>query len=63
MTKDEAVREFGTQVALGEALGINQNTVSSWDKVPILRQLQLEALTKGRLKADAECEPFKVQAA
>ena len=63
MTKDEAIQHFGTQVALSEALGINQGTVSSWVKVPILRQLQLEALTEGQLKADAECEPFKVQAA
>ena len=63
MTKDDAISEFGTQVALSEALGITQGTVSSWGKVPILRQLQIEALTGGRLKADAECDSFRVAAA
>jgi hypothetical protein len=63
MTKEDAVSAFGTQMALAKALGITQGTIAGWDKVPVLRQLQIEALTDGRLKADPECEPFKVQAA
>ena len=63
MTKEDAVAAFGTQIALAKALGITQGTIAGWDKVPVLRQLQLEALTEGQLKADTECEPFKVQAA
>lgn len=63
MTKEEAIREFGTQVALAKALGLTQHTVSSWGEVPVLRQLQIEVITEGRLKAGPECEPFKVLAA
>ncbi len=64
MTKDEAIAEFGTQTALAEALGITQGSISLWsDKVPVLRQLQIEALTRGRLKADADCDSFRVMAA
>jgi len=63
MTKEDAVSAFGPQMGLAKALGITQGTVAGWDKVPVLRQLQIEVLTEGRLKADPECEPFKVQAA
>ena len=64
MTKDEAIAAFGTQAALADALGITQGSVSLWpDKVPVLRQLQLEALTQGRLKADPECDSFRVVSA
>jgi DNA-binding transcriptional regulator YdaS (Cro superfamily) len=51
-TKD-AIRYFGTQDALAKALGIKQSAVGQWpERVPELRQLQLELLTKGELKAD-----------
>jgi hypothetical protein len=55
MTKDQAVEHFGTQVALAAALKMHQSTVCAWDEVPALRQIQLERLTGGKLKADPEC--------
>ena len=59
MTKDEAIAEFGTQAKLAEALGMTQGSVSLWEKVPPLRQLQIEALTGGKLRADPECDKFR----
>ena len=61
MTKDEAVKHYGTQAKLAEALGIFQGSVALWkDKVPPMRQLQIEALTGGALKAGPECDKFRV---
>ena len=54
MTKDEAIAHFGSQAALADALGIKPPSVAEWDAVPDLRQLQLEILTRGKLKADPE---------
>ena len=53
MHKSEAVSYFGTQKKLADALGIKQGSVSGWkDLVPIGRALQLEKLTRRRLKVD-----------
>ncbi len=50
----DAVRFFGGPTALARALGIEPPSIYSWGKtVPPLRQLQLELLTRGKLKADA----------
>lgn len=62
MTKQEAVEAFGTQVLLAKALDMTQGSVAAWKHVPPLRQLQIEALTKGRLKAGPECDMFRVPA-
>jgi DNA-binding transcriptional regulator YdaS (Cro superfamily) len=63
MTKQQAIQFFGTQQKLAEALGIKQHTISgSWsDRPPALRQLQIERITKGKLKADEDCAPFRVK--
>lgn len=51
LTKD-AIAHFGTQAALAQALGIKQQSVADWgETVPPLRQLQLERITDGVLKA------------
>lgn len=56
MTKDQAIKHFGTQAKLAEALGMSQGSVSLWGEYPpAVRQLQLEALTAGELKAEADC--------
>jgi len=55
MTKDEAVAYFKTQVALAAALNMHQSTVCAWEEVPDLRQIQLERLTGGALRADPKC--------
>ena len=63
MTKDEAIAEFGTQVKLAAALGMSQGSVSLWGVYPPeLRQLQIEALTGGRLRAEPECDKYRVAA-
>ena len=62
MTKDQAIAQFGTQLKLAEALGIQQSAVSLWGEFPPeLRQLQIEALTKGALKAGPECDKYRVE--
>jgi hypothetical protein len=62
MTKDQAVEAFDTQVKLAEALGITQGSVAGWGTYPpALRQLQIEALTGGKLKAELDCDKFRVQ--
>lgn len=56
MTKDEAIKYFKTQAALGAALGCKQNTVSGWNEYPPdSRQLQIERVTLGALKAEPGC--------
>lgn len=61
MKKTDAIQHFGTQVALAAAIGVDQSTISkSWGEYPPpLRQLQLEALTGGLLKAEASILPKK----
>lgn len=63
MTKDQAIQFFGTQVLLAKALGMSQGSVSLWgDYPPELRQLQIEALTRGVLKAEPGCDKYRVAA-
>jgi hypothetical protein len=54
MTTEEAIQwAGGTQVLLAEKLKINQPSVSAWGEYPPdLRQIQIERLSKGRLKAE-----------
>ena len=50
-TKD-AVEYFGKKSALAEALGIKKQSIYTWGLiVPFKRQLQLEKLTNGKLRA------------
>lgn len=61
MTKNQAVSHYGTQGKLAEALGMRQSSVSLWGAYPPpLRQLQIEALTSGALKAERDCDMFRV---
>lgn len=63
MTKDDAVKHFGSQTALAAALQMNQSTISTWGSFPPeLRQLQIEALTAGLLKAEPSCDKYRVPA-
>lgn len=57
MTKSEAIAHYGGNVsALARALGIDQSSVYSWGVYPPdPRQLQLERLTKKKLRAEPGC--------
>lgn len=62
MTKDQALQHYaGNQTQLAKALGIHQSTVCKWVEVPPLRQIQLEQITKGKLKADPDCFTKKAE--
>lgn len=64
MRTTEVVKHYGTQLAVAEALGIRQSSVAEWsDFPPPLRQLQIEHLTRGKLKAEPECKPEREAAA
>lgn len=55
MTVSEVLSYYRTQTAVAEALNMKQNSVAGWvqrNRVPLLRQLQIEKKTGGRLKAE-----------
>lgn len=55
MTTADAIRYYGTQQKLADALGISQSTVAEWGEFPPpLRQLQLQDVTKARLRAERD---------
>jgi DNA-binding transcriptional regulator YdaS (Cro superfamily) len=57
MRTADAIRHFGSQYALAKALKIKQPSVAKWNKYPPdVRQLQIERITQGKLKAEPECE-------
>lgn len=60
MKKSDVLDHFGGPTATAKALGLSQPTVTNWgDVVPPLRQLQVESLTGGVLKADPGCFHIK----
>ena len=56
MTYDDILRVYKTQQKAAEALGISQPTISGWKRngIPELRQFQIQAITRGRLKAERQ---------
>lgn len=54
MQKTDAIQHFGSQKKLAEALGMkSQSAVSEWpEMVPLGRALQIEKITRGKLKVD-----------
>ena len=63
MKKQEVLDYFGGVIATAKALGISQPSVSNWgEDLPELRQLELEQLTGGTLKAGPECDKYRVPA-
>jgi DNA-binding transcriptional regulator YdaS (Cro superfamily) len=56
MRTDEAITYFGSQVKLAKALAMAQPSIAQWgDFPPAIRQVQIERLTNGGLKAEPEC--------
>lgn len=61
MTKDQLLIHYGSQEAVAKALGIKQPSVANWrDPLPELRQLEIERLTDGALRAGPECDKYRV---
>jgi hypothetical protein len=62
MKTSEAVEFFGSQRAIAIALRIKQPSVCKWgESIPHLRQLQIESLSGGALKAEKGILPRKAQ--
>ena len=58
----DATKHFGTQTELARLLGTRQSTVASWGEFPPpLRQLQIQALSGGLLKAEGQILPRKAK--
>ena len=54
MNPQELIAHFGTQAAAARALGLTWAAIYLWQKrgsIPYLRQLQIEQVTAGALKA------------
>lgn len=50
------IEHFLTKAKLAAALGIEPPSIYDWGEYPPgLRQIQIERLTKGKLKAEANC--------
>lgn len=60
MRTEDAIRFYGSQSALARALGIAQASVAGWGEYPPGgRQLQLEKITRNKLKAEPDCMASK----
>lgn len=53
MTRTQVIKHFGGKASIARALGISYAAVQQWgERVPELRQHQLEKITQGLLKAE-----------
>jgi hypothetical protein len=63
MTTQECIDYFKDKPSLAKALGIKLPSVYEWGEYPPpLRQLQLQLLTRNKLKAEPDCTPKKAVA-
>ena len=61
MKKQQVLDYFGGGTAVARALGIAPPSVTNWsDPMPELRQLEIEQLTEGKLRAGPECDKYRV---
>lgn len=56
MTHKDLIDFFDSEIKAAVAIGVTQMTVNNWKRngIPRLVQLAIQALTKGKLKADSE---------
>ena len=56
MTYDDLIQHYGSQIEIARALGVAPPSVHGWQYtgVPPLRQLQIEGLTRKKLRADPD---------
>jgi DNA-binding transcriptional regulator YdaS (Cro superfamily) len=55
MTYDQLINHFGTQLTAARAIAVSQPAMSNWKargRIPLVQQLRIEVLTKGKLKAE-----------
>lgn len=51
MQIEDVIRHFGGRAQVAKALGLTDSAVYQWRKrVPLLRQMQIEAITDGALR-------------
>lgn len=56
MRTQDAISYFTTAAALAERLGVTASAISQWgEHPPDARQLLLERITEGKLKAEPGC--------
>jgi hypothetical protein len=61
MKTTHCIEHFGSKADLAKALGIAPPSVYEWGEFPPdLRQLQVEALTAGKLRAEPGCDKFRI---
>lgn len=59
MTKDEAIKAFGSQAKLAEALGLSRAAVSLWgETVPPLRAYQIREILDRRQAEQTTTNPL-----
>ncbi|WP_265658555.1 Cro/CI family transcriptional regulator [Francisella philomiragia] len=54
MTINQVIKYFGTKAEVAKVLKIEPSAVSHWvkkDEIPAKRQLEIQKITKGKLKA------------
>jgi DNA-binding transcriptional regulator YdaS (Cro superfamily) len=54
MSYDELVRHYGSMSEAARAIGLSRQTVHQWKRagIPPVRQIQIEELTRGALRAE-----------
>lgn len=63
MKTSDVIALYESQEKAARLLGISQSAVAQWGEYPpALRQLQIEALTEGALKAEPDCDKFRFPA-
>jgi DNA-binding transcriptional regulator YdaS (Cro superfamily) len=63
MKTSDVLAHYGNQRLTAKALGCTQAAVAQWKKAgspPPLRQLEIENLTGGKLKASEACARYRV---
>lgn len=62
MKTEQALKHFGGNTKLTELLGLSSGAISQWGEYPPpLRQVQIEALSGGALKADKAILPQRAK--
>lgn len=57
MNIDDLISHFGSQVEAARKLGVTQPSLSNWKsrgRIPLLQQLRIQHLTRGKLKAEPQ---------